>query len=156
MSTAEREQYRQRLQSVQTDNEWAQLRAQHQEQMQARARTQNANIDPPIYGQHMMTAQEQTRYREQLRTAQDEQARISVRARHEEAIRTRARELGLDAPQRLYGQQLMTEQEQERLRQRLQTATSDQERQRLQDEHRREMQARAREHQIPLDELDPE
>jgi hypothetical protein len=108
MSTAEREQYRQRLQTVQTDNEWA----------RARARTQNTSIDPPIYGQHMMTTQEQARYREQLRSAQDEQARISVRARHEEAIRTRARELGLAAPQRLYGQQLMTEQEQERLRER--------------------------------------
>lgn len=156
MSTAEREQYRQRLQTVQTDAEWAQLRAQHQEQMQARARAQNANIDPPIYGQHMLTTQEQARYREQLRTAQNEQARIKVRTEQQEGLRMRARELGVDVPQPLYGQQLMTEQEQERLRQRLQAATSDQERQRVENEHRQQMQARAREHQIPLDELEAE
>jgi hypothetical protein len=156
MSTAEREQYRQRLQAVQTDPEWAQLRAQHQEQMQARARTQNATLDPPIYGQHMLTTQEQARYREQLRTAQNEQARIAVRAENQEMVRNRARELGVDAPAQLYGQQLMTEQEQQQLRQRLQTAANDQERQRLQNEHRTQMQARAREHQVPVDDLEPE
>lgn len=156
MSSAEREQYRQRLQAVQTDQEWAQLRAQHQEQMQTRARTQNAALEPPIYGQHLLTTQEQARYREQLRTAQNEQARIAVRAENQEMVRTRARELGVEAPAQLYGQQLMTEQEQQQLRQRLQAATSDQERQRLQAEHRTQMQARAREHQVPVDELEPE
>jgi hypothetical protein len=37
MTAEEREQYRQRLRSVQTDQEWARLRADHQEQMRARA-----------------------------------------------------------------------------------------------------------------------
>jgi hypothetical protein len=155
MSTAEREQYRQRLEAVQTDQEWARLRAEHQEQMQTRARTQNATLEAPLYGQYLLTTQEQARHREQLRTAQNEQARIALRAENQEMVRNRARELGVDAPAQLYGQQLMTEQEQQQLRQRLQAA-SDQERQRLQNEHRTQMQARAREHQIPLDELEPE
>ena len=156
MSAAEHEQYRQRLQAVQTDQEWARLRAQHQEEMQVRARTQNATLEPPIYGQYMLTTQEQARYREQLRAAQNEQARIALRTEQQQMVHNRARELGVDAPSQLYGQQLMTEQEQEQLRQRMQTATSDQERQRIQSEHRSQMQERAREHQVPLDELEPE
>lgn len=156
MSTAEREQYRQRLQAVRTDQEWAQLRAQHEEQMQTRARTKNATLDPPIYGQYMLTKEEQARYRERLHTAQNEQARIAVRAENQEMVRNRARELGMDAPAPLYGQQMMTEQEQQQLRQRLQAAANDQERQQLQNEHRTQMQERAREHQVPVEELEPE
>ena len=47
----------------------------------------------------------------------------------------------------------MTDQERERLRERLENAANDQDRLRIRNEHREQMQARAREHQIPLSEL---
>jgi hypothetical protein len=156
MSTTEREQYRQRLQSAKTDQQWARLRMQHQEQMQARARTQNATVEPPIYGQYMLTTQEQTRYRDQLRSAQNEQARIRLREQQQSMVRERARALGVPAPEPIYGQQLMTEQEQQQYRNRLQAAANEQERARIQNEHRTQMQQRAREHQVPADDLEPQ
>jgi hypothetical protein len=69
-------------------------------------------------------------------------------------VQARARELGVELPARLCGQQLMTDTEQERFREQLRAATTEQERQRLQDQHRAAMQQRAREHQIPVDELE--
>jgi hypothetical protein len=155
MSSAEREQYRQRLQSATTDQEWARAGSEHQEQMQMRARTQNAAIEPPIYGQYMLTTEEQARYREQLRTATNEQARIRVREQEQNTVRARAGELGVAAPDPIYGQQLMTEQEQQQYRDRVRAATGEQDRQRIQAEHRTQMQERARQHQIPVDDLEP-
>jgi hypothetical protein len=55
----------------------------------------------------MLTSQEQARYREQLRNAQDEQARIRLREQQQQIVRDRARMLGVPAPEPLYGQQLM-------------------------------------------------
>lgn len=156
MSSAEREQYRQRLQTATTDQEWARLGSQHQEQMQTRARTQNAAIDPPIYGQYMLTTEEQARYREQLRTATNEQARIRVREQQQNTVQARARELGVPAPDPIYGQQLMTEQEQQQYRDRVRATTGEQDRQRIQSEHRAQMQERARQHQVPVDDLEPQ
>jgi hypothetical protein len=156
MSSAEREQYRQRLQSATTDQEWARVGSEHQEQMQMRARTQNAAIEPPIYGQYMVTTEEQARYREQLRTATNEQARIRVREQQQSTVQARARELGVAAPDPIYGQQLMTEQEQQQYRDRVRAVTGEQERQRVQNEHREQMQQRARQNQIPVDDLEPQ
>jgi hypothetical protein len=100
MSVQERDQYRQQLQSAKNDQEWARLRAQHEEQMRERAKQRGVNLPAPVYGQHMLTAQETERYRRRIDNARDEQARAQVRAEHEEMVRERARELGLEAPPR--------------------------------------------------------
>jgi hypothetical protein len=39
------------LQNAGTDQKWARLRLQHQEQMLARAQTRRATLEPPLYGQ---------------------------------------------------------------------------------------------------------
>jgi hypothetical protein len=100
MTAQERDQYRQRLQSANSDQEWARLRAAHEEQMHTRAAQRGVNLPAPVYGQYMLTAQETERYRRRLENARDEQARAQVRAEHEEMVRTRAQELGLEAPPR--------------------------------------------------------
>ena len=100
MSAQERDQYRQQLQSAKNDQEWARLRAQHEEQIRARATQRGVSLPPPVYGQYMLTAQETERYRRRVENARDEQARARVRAEHEEMVRERARELGLEAPPR--------------------------------------------------------
>jgi hypothetical protein len=100
MTVQERDQYRQRLQSAKNDQEWARLRAEHEQQIRARAAQRGVNLAAPVYGQYMLTAQETERYRRRLENARDEQARARVRSEHEEMVRTRARELGLEAPPR--------------------------------------------------------
>jgi hypothetical protein len=100
MSAQERDQYRQQLQNAKNDQEWARLRAQHEEQIRARATQRGVSLPPPVYGQYMLTAQETERYRRRVENARDEQARAQVRAEHEEMVRERARELGLEAPPR--------------------------------------------------------
>ena len=77
-----------------------QLRAQHEEQIRARATQRGVSLPPPVYGQYMLTAQETERFRRRVENARDEQARAQVRAEHEEMVRERARELGLEAPPR--------------------------------------------------------
>jgi hypothetical protein len=100
MSAQERDQYRQQLQNAKNDQEWARLRAQHEEQIRARATQRGVSLPPPVYGQYMLTAQETERYRRRVENTRDEQARARVRAEHEEMVRERARELGLEAPPR--------------------------------------------------------
>ena len=154
MTQQELDQYRERLGAVTTDREWARIRAEHQEQMQARARERNVDLAPPIYGQYLLTTREQERYRTQLQRARTEQARVALRTENQETVRNRARELGVDLPAPVYGQQLMTEQEQAQYRERLRVAANEQERERLQNEHRQQMQERARQNQVALDELE--
>lgn len=98
MSAEEREQYRDRLRSAQSDREWAQIRAEHQQEIQARARAQGIDLEPPVYGQHMMTMEERARYVTRMQEAQGETEREMIRNEHREFIRQRARELGVDDP----------------------------------------------------------
>ena len=153
MTRDELEQYRERLRSVTTDRDWARLRAEHQEQMQARARERNVDLAPPIYGQYLLTTREQAQYRARVEKAGTEQARIAAREEHQEIVRNRARALGVDLPAPLYGQQLMTEQEQAQYRERLRTAAGEQAREQLENQHRQTMQERARQNGVPLDQL---
>jgi hypothetical protein len=156
MTEQERAEHRERLRNAQSDAEWAQIRAEHQEQMQERAREKGINLTPPVYGAFMMTAQERERFQERLERARNEPDRIALRAEHQEAMRARARELGVELPAPLYGQQLMTAQEQLQFRDRLRAATTEEERMQIRAEHRNLMQERAREHQLTLDEFEDE
>jgi hypothetical protein len=100
MSAEERQRYRDRLQNAANDREWAQLRAEHQEEMQARARAQGVELEPPIYGQHMMTMEERNRFATRMQDARGETEREMIRNEHREFIRSRARELGMEPPPR--------------------------------------------------------
>jgi hypothetical protein len=110
--------------------------------------------DRDIYGSELMTRQERREYQNRIREMETVQEWARYRAEHQAQIMARAREQGVDLPAPFYGQQLMTDQEREQLRERLRDAASDQERERIRAEHREQMQDRARLHQIPLSELD--
>jgi hypothetical protein len=109
--------------------------------------------DRDIYGSEFMTREERREYRTRMAQMDTVQQWARFRAEHQNRMMARARERNAELPTPLYGQQLMTDQERERLRERLQNAETEQERERIRAEHRVEMQARAREHQIPTSEL---
>ena len=106
-----------------------------------------------IYGSELMTRTERREYRDRIGAMTNVQEWARYRAEHQVRMLARARERGVDLPAPLYGQQLMTDQERERLQERLQAAVNAQERQRIEAQNRTEMQERAREYQIPLSEL---
>lgn len=101
MSAEERNQYRERLNAAQSDKEWAQLRAEHQVEMQTRARSQGSELNPPVFGEHMMTAKERNRYEDRLSRANSDAQRNRIREEHQILIQERARELGIDPPSAL-------------------------------------------------------
>jgi hypothetical protein len=156
MTPQEREQYRERLGAIQNDAAWARMQLQHQQQMEARARERGVDIDPPLYGQHVMTVREQMQHRRALQRARNETARSAIRREHQAQMQARARELGVDVPAPFYGQQLMSDAEREQLRARIAAAGTEQERAQIRAEHRSAMMARARERQIDPAELEAE
>lgn len=151
MTPSELSQYRDHLQSTQTDRQWAEIRAQHQEEMLARARQSGAALQAPVYGQFMMTAREQQRYRDRVQSARNPRRQAKVRAEYQAEMQKRAQRLGVQLPSPVFGQQMMTAEEQARYRERLQSMSNEAERQQFMAEHREQMQARAREHRISLD-----
>jgi hypothetical protein len=130
------------------------MQQQHQQEIQVRAQQRGVAVDPPVYGQAMMTAREQARYRDRVEGARNERRRAEIRAEHQVEMQQRARMLGMDLPDPFYGQQLMTEQERLRLEERLRTAATEQAREQIRLEHRQEMQNRARANDVPLESLD--
>ena len=95
MTVEEREHYRQQLANAQDDREWSRMRAEHQREMQARAQAQGKHLDPPIFGQHMMTVEEQNRYTERMRAAATAAEKARIREEHQQMMMQRARELGI-------------------------------------------------------------
>ena len=96
MTAEERERYREQLNAAGSDKEWVQLRAEHQQAMRQRAEAQSRSLEAPVYGQHMMTAEERQRFVERMRAARDDAEREEVREQHRETINARAKELGID------------------------------------------------------------
>jgi hypothetical protein len=109
--------------------------------------------DRDIYGSKLMTREERKQYRDRIVGMKSVREWAQFRAEHQKQMMARARERGADLPAPLYGQQLMTDQERERLQQRLREANTEQERERIRNENRERMQQRARENQIPLNEI---
>lgn len=95
MTAEERERFREQLNAAGSDREWAQLRAEHQAAMRQRAEVQSRALEPPIYGQHMMTAEERQRYVERMQSARTDAERAEIREQHRETIEKRAKELGV-------------------------------------------------------------
>ena len=95
MTAEERERYRQQLDGAANDREWSRMRAEHQREMQARAKAQGRQLDPPIFGQHMMTMEERKRYTERMQAAKTDAERARIREEHQQQMMQRAEELGI-------------------------------------------------------------
>jgi hypothetical protein len=95
MTAEERERYRQQLNNAHSDREWSQIRAEHQREMQARAKAQGKQLDPPVFGQHMMTMEERNRYTERMQAAKTDAEKTRIREEHQQMMMERARELGI-------------------------------------------------------------
>ena len=98
MSMEERERYRKRLYETESNQEWAKLRAEHQQEMQARAAAQGRQLRPPIYGEHMISLQERNQYTDKMNRANSDAERNQIRREHKAMIKQRAQELGIDLP----------------------------------------------------------
>ncbi len=98
MTAREMERYRSRLNAAANDREWARLRAEHQRQMQQRALERGVRMDPPVYGQHMLTREEHYRYNHRMMMATSDTERNRIRNEHRLMIERRSRELGIKVP----------------------------------------------------------
>ena len=98
MTAEERNRYREMLNQAESDAERARIREAHQRTMQARAKSQGADLEPPVYGQHMMTSEERQRFVRRMQDSANEGERDSIRNEHRQFIQQRARELGVDVP----------------------------------------------------------
>jgi hypothetical protein len=54
--------------------------------------------DQPIYGSQLMTEQERSEYRAEMRAATTEQEREQIRLEHHSEMQERAREMGVELP----------------------------------------------------------
>lgn len=95
MTAEERERYRERLANASNDREWSQMRAEHQREMQARAKAQGRQLDPPVFGEHMMTMEERNRYTQRLQAATTDAERARIQQEHQQRMMQRAEEMGI-------------------------------------------------------------
>ena len=95
MTAEERERYRERLANAGSDREWSRIRAEHQREMQARAKAQGKPLDPPVFGQHMMTMEERNRYIQTMQSATTDAERARIQQEHQQQMMQRAREMGI-------------------------------------------------------------
>jgi hypothetical protein len=95
MTAEERERYRERLANASSDREWSRIRAEHQREMQSRAKTQGRRLDPPVFGEHMMTMEERNRYTQRMQAATTDAEKARIREEHQELMMQRAQELGI-------------------------------------------------------------
>ena len=95
MTAEERERFRKQLNSAGNDREWSRMRAEHQREMQARAKAQGRQLDPPVFGEHMMTMEERNRYTQRMQAAATDAEKARIRAEHQQMMMQRAHELGI-------------------------------------------------------------
>jgi hypothetical protein len=109
------------------------------------------------YDYQLMTPAERDEWRQRMAAAKTAEERAKLRDEHHAAMLKRAEENGVTLQGRrgdpqLYGQQLMTPAERNAHLEKLRAATTHEERLKLRDEHRAEMQKRAKEKGITLPE----
>jgi hypothetical protein len=128
------------------------------------------DAETPLYGQQLMTVQEQEQYREQIRTAANDEERNQIRTEHRNQMQTRAQERKVELPnvaapgsgpkadgargdgQQGPGRAIMTEEERARQRTKMQNATTKEERERVREENHERMKERAEEQGVTLPE----
>jgi hypothetical protein len=109
------------------------------------------------YANQLMTQEERDAYRKQMQDAKTPEERTKIRDAHRAEMQKRAEAQGLtlqgrSGQPRMYGADLMTPQEREAYIEKLRSAKTQDERLKLRDEHRAEMQKRARDQGVPLPE----
>ena len=109
------------------------------------------------YANALMTQEERDAYRKQLQEAKTPEERTKIRDTHRAEMQKRAEAQGLtlqgrSGQPRMYGSDLMTPQERDAYIEKLRSAKTQDERLKLRDEHRAEMQKRARDQGVPLPE----
>ena len=109
------------------------------------------------YANQLMTQEERDAYRKQIQDAKTPEARTKIRDAHRAEMQKRAEAQGLTLQGRsgqphMYGSDLMTPQERDAYIEKLRSAKTQDERLKLRDEHRTEMQKRARDTGVPLPE----
>lgn len=125
--------------------------------------------DEEIYGASLMSPKERADYTIHVKQMSSEQKRVETRVAHERQMQQRAKERGVTlgkAPSRrevaaqertrqeeraqVYGYSLMTQQEVNRYFERLRSARTERQRRQIRAEHRKQMEARARERGVKL------
>ena len=92
MTTHERERYKKRLQTVNSEQERSEIREQHQKEIKSRNLNRKQYEDGMggiIYGGWHMTEQERNRYRKQLEAATSVEQRNEIRMKHQKQINLR-------------------------------------------------------------------
>lgn len=157
MSATEQEQFRARNRALRTDEERRVLQEQHRQEMQTRARERG--VDAPIFGQRLMTREEQAQHRARMRDLRTGEELARFQAEHRQRMLARARERRQnnpdvaapgDTPKQDRGRELMTEEERRRHRHEMRSKTTEEERERVRREEHEEMKERARERGVEL------
>lgn len=112
---------------------------------------------PRPYANALMTQEERDAYRKQMQDAKTPEERTKIRDSHRAEMQKRAEAQGLtlqgrSGQPRMYGSDLMTPQERDAYIEKMRSAKTQDERLKLRDEHRAEMQKRARDQGVPLPE----
>jgi hypothetical protein len=151
---ADRDRMRDRTSLEDPDMKRDQDRDQDRIQMQDPSKIKNEEI----YGNELMSNAEREQYRFQLGEAKTQQARKEFQARHEVAMRERARQQDKDlvppGQGKIYGGELMSVQERNEYREQLRLTKSEAERQQLQVQHREQMKERARALNLEIEEAE--
>ncbi len=131
---------------------------QDRDQDQDRVQDQANLKDQDIYGHEFMTSAEFDQYRKEFGNKNTEEARLAYQAQHEFTMQQRAQVQGKDlvppGQGPVYGGELMSVQERNEYREQLRLADSDQKRQQLEAQHKEQMQVRARELNIEVEEAE--
>lgn len=109
------------------------------------------------YAYQLMTPEERDAYLKQLQAARTPEERTKIRDAHRAEMQKRAEAQGLtlqgrSGQPRMYGADLMTPQERDAYIEKMRAAKTPEERLKLRDEHRAEIQKRAKEQGVPLPE----
>lgn len=109
------------------------------------------------YANQLMTQEERDAFRKQMQDAKTPEERLKLRDAHRAEMQKRAEAQGLtlqgrSGQPRMYGSDLMAPQERDAYIEKLRGAKTQDERLKLRDEHRAEMQKRARDQGVPLPE----
>lgn len=98
MSVQERNEYRMQLQNAASAEERQRIEAQHRKSVEAKARLRGVALNPPgqgIYGGALMSVEERSQYREQLRQFDSDEERLQFMAQHREEMQIRAKSKGV-------------------------------------------------------------
>lgn len=122
-----------------------------------------------VRGSQLITREEREEFRNKMRSANSAEERQQIQQEQHERMRSRAEERGLSMPNdppadgglktqkqdRVYGSQLMTQQEREEFRNKMRSANSAEERQQIQQEHHERMKLRAKERGLNMPDNPP-